>query len=144
MTIKVTAVLTFACAVLLYVLSALSPNAPYFYLISGGIALAMIRLALAALALALAFQTRFSTVYGQTLAGLSGAALLVFGTVGIMIPAIDYTLFNYIKPLDYIFLMQLGVLFSLAALSHRPGNRRMPRLSRPRHPQLSLFRAHEV
>ncbi|HEU5004886.1 MAG TPA: hypothetical protein VFT49_02240 [Candidatus Saccharimonadales bacterium] len=139
MTIKVTALLTSASVALMYVLSAVIPNDPYFFLISSNIAVAIGRVLLAAILVQLVFRNKFRTIYGHVASCAAGCVLIGFGIAGIVIAPLDYSLFSYIKPLDYIFMIGSGLLLTHAALGYERGTERLPRLSRPRNLQLRLF-----
>lgn len=139
MTIKVTAITVSVCVVLLYILATLFPNDPYFYLISSNSAVSIGRLIVAAGLINLAFKKKFTTGYGHRLAAGLAIAAVGFGMAGIVIPPMTYSLFNYFKPMDYLFLIESGVIYGLAAASYERGTKRFPRLSRPRNTQLRLF-----
>lgn len=139
MTIKITAITASVCAVLLYVFATIFPNDPYFYVISSNVVVVIGRIVLAAVILRLAFKPKFETSYGHRIAAAAGLFMIAFGMAGIAIPPLTYSLFSYLKPMDYMFLIWTGTMLNLMALSYHRGTQRFPRLSRPRHTQLRLF-----
>lgn len=139
MTIKITALLTSVSVAVLYLFSLKYPNDPYFYIISSSAVIAAGRLLVAAAMLYLALRKRLYFNFSHTLLYTLGALFVVAGFAGIIIAPFDYALFNYLKPLDFIFMIEAGLYFGLAATSFEHGTKPLPRLSRPRALQLRLF-----
>jgi hypothetical protein len=139
MTIKVTAITVSVFAMVLYILGAAFPNDPYFDLISSNLIVGIGRLLVAGILLRLALKGRFAAQAGPYIARGAGLALIVLGLIGIVVAPVTYALFSLIKPMDYVFLMQTGIIFCLASLTYARGTERFPRISRPRNTQLRLF-----
>ncbi len=139
MTIRVIALVTSACAACLYLFSVQEPNDPYFYLVSSNSAVVVIRLVLSAILVSLVFKSKFTYRLTHRLYGGLALALLVFGVSGIVIAPLDYALFNIIKPLDFIFFIGIGLVFSWATFGHERGDNSLPRLARPRPAKPKLF-----
>lgn len=139
MTIKITALLTSVSAVALYIISLQVPNDPYFFFISSNTIVGILRLLLAAGLINIAFQSQFVYKYSHYGLAIVGALLIAFGLAGLAVPALDYALFNYVKPMDFMYSMLIGTSFAYAAASYGRGTERLPRLYRPRHNQLRLL-----
>lgn len=139
MTIKITALLTSVSVVVLYIISLQAPSDPYFFFISSNTLISIIRLLLAAALINIAFQPRFVYKNSHYALAIVAAALIGFGLAGLAIPSMDYALFNYVKPLDFLYSLLIGTFFAYAAASYGRGTERLPRINRPRHNQLRLL-----
>jgi len=139
MTTKIIALLTGVSAAVLCIVSVHLPNDPYFYFVSGGIVVGICRLLLAIALVNLVFQSKFVYKDSQWLAGIVGGMLIVFGMIGLVVPSLDYSLYNFIKPLDFLYFAGIGTMFTSAALSYDCGTRPLPRLSHWRASQLRLL-----
>lgn len=139
MTLKATALLTSACAAGLCLFSLQAPNDPFFFFVSSSFLVVIVRLALAAVLVNLAFQQKFMYLKAHKAATVFGALLIVFGLAGILIEPLDYALFSLIKPMDYIFFIDAGLLFLVPALTYDRGLKTLPRISRPRLTQPRTF-----
>ena len=140
MTIKITALLTSVSAVVLYALSLWLPNDPYFYFVSGSMVIGIGRLIVAVILVTLVFRSKFIYKGSHWLAGGVGALLIIFGLAGLVVPWLDYSLYNFIKPLDFIYFLGAGTIFISAAIGYARGTHPLPQLNRPRLHQLGLPR----
>lgn len=134
MTMKVTAITVSACVGLLSAFAMLFPNDPYFYVISSNLIVIICRLLLCIAIVVLASKTKFKTKEGPKFAAIAAMLLAAFGVSGLVVPVMDYSLFNILKPLDYIFLLNCAFVFGMASLSLKHGRRRLVsllRVSRP-------------
>lgn len=141
MTIKITAAATSVCVALLFVFATIYPNDPYFYaLASSTLAVTISRLVLSLLLVRLAFKKKFKTVYGPSLLAALSVLLATFGLVGLLVPDITYSLFNWFKPMDFVFSIEAALVLGLAVASVERGKGRLPalHLSRLRPRPLSL------
>ena len=130
MTIRVTVILTSVSAVSLYVFSLLWPSDPYFFFASPNLGTAIARLAIAAVIVYLSFKQRFIYKRSNRIVTVLGAGLVVFGLAGLVVPSLDYALFNVIRPFDYIYAIGMGCIGMYYSLVLRPGYRKLhaPRL----------------
>jgi len=138
MTMKVTAITVSVCAGVVSVLGLLFPNDPYFYAISSNLTVIIGRLVLCILMVMLVYEQKFRTIHGHRITFMAAAGLFIFSLIAGAIPTFDYSLFNYFKPLDYLFFANCAFVFGLAGLTYPQGKRNfnLPRLSRPRSVQL--------
>lgn len=139
MTLKVTSLLMSVCAVGLYVFSVQRPDDPLFYIISNNLFTVIGRLLLAALLVHLAFRTFFKYALTHIVLAALAVALVGFSLSGLLVASLDYQLYEVVKPLDFIYMLTIGIFYMLAATSYGRGTERLPRISRPRSPQLRLF-----
>jgi len=72
----------------------------------------------------LASKTKFKTKVGHKIAAAMALGLSAFAIAGFGIPVMDYSLFNILKPLDYLFLLNCAFVFGMASLSFKRGRRR--------------------
>lgn len=113
------------------------PTDPLFYaFVSGSLWSAIGKFLIMAGVVSLAFRKKFKYLASPAICAAVGASLICFGVIGLMVPQMDYVLFNYVKFLDFLLAMEIGVILSLASLSYERGTQKLPRISRPR--QLSL------
>lgn len=139
MVIKFIASVTAVLVAMICVLLLIQPNDPLFYsFVSASLWAAAGKSLLMLAVVILAFKNSFNYAVAPVVCAVVGAALISFGLVGLLLPSVDYALFNYVKVLDFLIAMEVGVVLSIVSLSHERGNQKLPRISRPRQLNLGL------
>lgn len=115
-----------------YLWSQLRPNDALFLFASTNLAVNLLLLGLSAATIWLSFKDRFKSSWTYALAILTAAACLLIGSAGLISSTLDYKTYGLLGPIDFIFLGEIGVLFSIFALSYRHQPLKLRRLSLPR------------
>lgn len=105
----------FALATLIF--SANHMLEPLFIFLSDNPITGGIRLAIVALLLAVSFRTDLLRPHLKTVANFFGVFLVVFGVISLLSNSLGWALYNYLMPFDSLLLVELGIMFNLAALS---------------------------
>ncbi|MEX1995636.1 MAG: hypothetical protein WD887_02570 [Candidatus Saccharimonadales bacterium] len=139
MLIRSIASVTALLVAMICVLLVIEPSDPLFYsFVSGNLWTAVGKFLLMLGVVILAFKNKFNYSAAPAICAWVGASLIGLGLLGLMVPSVDYALFTYIKVLDFLLAMEVGVILSLAALSYERGHQKLPRISRPRQLTLGL------
>jgi len=115
-----------------YLQSQLFSNGPLFLLISNNIIVNSLMVALAAGAIFVSFRNGFKNWYFYAACTLAAILLTAIGFAGVFFGTLVYSFWYVSSPLDFLFLLQFGIIFSLCCLSYnhakRPKNVRLPQL----------------
>lgn len=117
MTRKLLSLATATAIVYVYLQSRLHSEDALFLVISSSPLVNLVLLAIAGLAVRLAFNNSFSSVVSYCFGLILAITLSVVGIAGLAYSSIDNYFGGLVKPLDYVVLLQLGVIFSLSLLS---------------------------
>lgn len=123
MVIKLLSIVVAICAGELLVLGIQAPDDPLFLFISNSQAVVALRLILVVMALIISFRKSFVYYFSRTFIGVIGIFLVFVGGMGAISQTIIDEFGTFVKVLDYILLMQVGLVFCLASLSY-PARRR--------------------
>jgi len=138
MTTKITAFVVSVVAAALFITGWLWPNDPYFFIISSNSAVAIVRLMLAGLLVWAVFGSNPRHAFAQYFYFGLASVLVVFGIAGMGVPNMDYALFNFVKPLDYVLIVGIGIFFGCASLSCGHGAKELLQFSFRHPPSLRL------
>lgn len=139
MLIRSIASVTAFLVAMICVLLVIEPSDPLFYsFVSGNLWAAVGKSLLMLGVVILAFKNKFNYAAAHTICAWLGIALISFGIIGLMVPQVDYALFTYVKVLDFLLAIEVGIILSLASLSYERGSQKLPRISRPRQLTLGL------
>lgn len=115
-----------------YLLSQLRSGDALFLITSDSLAVNASLVVIACACVYVCFAERFK--HWQTYAACLSAAVLLstLGLVGVVYTSIDNYFAGVIKPLDYLVLLQTGIIFGISALSnqHQPIPAKLPRYNR--------------
>lgn len=120
-----------AATLIVYLQSQLASNDALFLFISNNLVINILMVGLAAYTVWLSFLRKFTSryVYGMTVAASFSLALL--GIAGILSASLDRYMFDVIKPLNYVMILEAAVIMGICALSYKhPAlsiNLRLPR-----------------
>jgi hypothetical protein len=127
MVIKLISLGIVMCVASLFFLGLGATSDPLFLIISDNPLVVLFRMTATLAALVVAFRSRFTYAFSRKLAAWTGAALTAFGAAGVISRTIAYAFDNYIMPYDYFLIIELGVVFVLAALTYESDQRKFPR-----------------
>ena len=101
-----------------YLQSQLSSSDPLFYFASNNLLINAGLILMAVLMVNVSFKTKFRSWYGY--AGCATAAIILsfIGLMGILFSDVDNFLSNVLLPLNYLFILEAGVVFGLCALTY--------------------------
>jgi hypothetical protein len=90
---------------------------PLFLFVSADPAVSVLRFLLVCSAIYLSVNNHCSNSRVCLALKLTGIAIIIFSFVGLFDTSFESALFSYIKPLDYLFGLSLGVFFNLLAIT---------------------------
>ena len=130
MTTKFISLATGIVALDVYLQSQLHSGDPLFLVVSSNLAINMIMVVLAALAVSVSFRKHFSNWYSYAATASAAGLLLIIGGAGMFLSNVLYMLPPAILPLNYIMMLQCGIVLAASALSYqhapRPASVRLP------------------
>ncbi len=125
MIIKLMSIVIATCVGELFVLGAQNTDDPLFLFISDNKLTVAVRLLLVALAVIISFKQRFTYRPSRHIIGALGLALIIFGSMGAMSQTIIDEFSALLKIMDFLLMILVGIIFSLAALGYQPGRRQL-------------------
>ena len=124
-----------------YLQSQLHSNDPLFLVVSNNTAVNMLMVVLAALAIGVSFRRRFSSWYSYAAIAALAVIFVALGAMGILFSGFTNKLWMIFEPLNYMMILNCGVVLGVAALSYahapKPESVRLPSL--PALPTRSVF-----
>jgi len=102
-----------------YLRSQLYSNDPLFLFASSGLAINIGMVAIAACAVAVSFMNRFKSWYSYAACTAAAVLFIVGGLAGAMLSDVAYAFSNLLLPLDYLFILQAGIVGGLCSLSYK-------------------------
>lgn len=118
-----------------YLQSQLHSSDPLFLVVSNNPAINMTMVVLATLAISVSFRKRFSNWYGYAATVALAAVLLIIGAGGMFLSNVLYMLPPAVLPLNYMLMLQSGVVLGMCALTYqhapRPASVRLPSVALP-------------
>jgi hypothetical protein len=116
MLVKFFSLVTLICAVAIGLANIQNSSDPLFFIVTGGWIADIARIGLAALMVVWATFAPPKTIRPQAPLLLLGVLLVGFGVIGFFLNSFNYSLYNYVKPLDCLMLAEAGIVSSLVAL----------------------------
>jgi hypothetical protein len=114
--------------------SRLFSNDPLFLFISSGLAVNALLIILAGASVFLSFQKKFDSWYSYAACAALAAIFIGAGFLGVFYSDYIHSLWSAMLPLDYILMMQAGIVFGICALSYDHAS--LPALVKDRLPKL--------
>jgi len=102
--------------------SQLSSNDPLFLFVSSGLIVNLLMVGLAAAAIYVSFRKKFSSWYAYVLSTVLALVFICVGFMGIFYSDYIHSLWSALLPLDYILMMQTGIVFGICSLSYDHAN----------------------
>lgn len=122
---KVSGIVMFVCSAAIYVLALQSPDDPLLLFVSGNPLVSSLRLILAISLIVISFKTKFRYKETPKIILAFGAPLAILSVFSLFDSTVEYSLYSFIKPLDYVMLLQMGLTYSLIGLTYKTGNRKL-------------------
>ncbi len=134
MTRKLLSLVTAIGIAYVYLQSQLHSGDALFLIASDSLAVNFGLLILAASVLYVGFIGQFKAWYTYLSTALSSVVLSAWGLIGVVYAGASNNFTGIIKPLDYMIMLQVGIIFGICALSyrHQPLSLVMPKLIRRR------------
>jgi hypothetical protein len=121
MTVRFVSLVSLICAIAIASVNIQNPMDPLFFIVAGGFAADTIRILLSCAMVAGAFYKIPKTMHPQSFLPIFGITMIVLGGAGFLMNSFDYILYDYIKPLDFMMLAEVGIVTNLIALeAHKP------------------------
>ena len=131
MTIKFISLVTAIVLLDVSLQSQLSPSGPLSSFASSNLAVNTFLILMVGLMVDLSFRSKFNNWRSFFSCALLGPVLLIIGALGSFFSNTVYWFPSFLLPLDYLFILQAGAIFSLCALSYKhqklPFRIRLPR-----------------
>lgn len=120
MTNKMLSLMTLLCLLGLQALLVTFPGPfnPVDMFLSTDTGIALMRAVLIVSAVAISFWPQFKNSELRTGLSVLGCGLIAFGAIGLYVFANN--LYDFLKPLDFLFMAQVGVIYCISALSPLP------------------------
>ncbi|HET6864169.1 MAG TPA: hypothetical protein VFH37_03165 [Candidatus Saccharimonadales bacterium] len=119
MTQKAISLSTAVAILVAYLWSQLQPNDALFSLMSANTALNIGLLALAALMVRLSFLNSYKTKSAYVLTVCGAIAAIAVSAIGLMANTYNFNFLNWLGPLDFLVVGQVGIILSICALSYQ-------------------------
>jgi hypothetical protein len=107
-----------AATLIVYLQSQLESNDALFLFISSSLAVNILMVALSCATVWLSFQPKFKSGRLYLAVLYSAVALCAIGAIGVFSAGLDRYFFDVIKPLNYMLMLEAGIIFSLCALTY--------------------------
>jgi|GEM_PF-3403035 len=124
MVIRLLSLVVTVCISELTFIGAQAPNDPLFLFISNNRTVVIARLILIMLALNISFKGRFRHIASQRASALLGTSLIIFGVAASVSQTVFDKLGSYLKLFDLVFIIEIGIILSLAAITYRASKRK--------------------
>lgn len=101
--------------------SRMDPGAPVYYFASSHLWVNIIIITVVALSVAVSFKpkSRFSNWYGYAVCSAMAAFLIILGGLGVFYSNFRLDGWDLLLPLDYLMLLECGVVLAISSLSYR-------------------------
>jgi hypothetical protein len=110
-------VATLLCVVIVAIVGIKSPNYPLFLFISSNLAVGLARISLVLLMIKVSFCQRIGSMRVCKYLGWAGIGLMSLAACSLWMTSVEGALYNFLKPMDLLLIMEAGVIFSLASLN---------------------------
>jgi hypothetical protein len=116
MLVRFVSLVTLICAIAIALVNIQNSSDPLFFIVSGGFGADLARLAISGLMVVAATFALPKKMHPQLTFSLLGVSLIALGLVGFVMNSFNYALYDYIKPMDFLMLSDLGIMSCLIAL----------------------------
>jgi hypothetical protein len=116
MLVKFVSLVTLICAVAIALVNIQNPTDPLFFIVSGGVGADLARLGISIFMVLAATFALPKKMHPQLSLSLLGVSLIALGIVGFGMNSFNYALYDYVKPLDFLLLSDVGIMSCLIAL----------------------------
>jgi hypothetical protein len=121
MVVRFVSLVSLICAIAIASVNIQNSSDPLFFIVSGGALADTMRIILASLMVVGAYVKIPKTLHPEIFLSIIGAVLIALGLSGFIMNSFDYIFYNYVKPLDFLLLAEVGVVANLVALeAHKP------------------------
>jgi hypothetical protein len=107
----------------IYLRSQFYSSDPLFFFVSNSLAVNVAMILLAGSAAVVSFKNRFKKWLSYAATSAMAVLLSIFGFFGVAFDQIGYPLSNYLFTLNYLVIMQCGIILGLCALSYEHAKR---------------------
>jgi hypothetical protein len=129
------------CALAILSVDLTNPSDPLFFIVSGGILEEIVRFTIVFAMLYVAFVALPAGRTFKKMLLLIGWLLVIFGAAGFLFNSFDFRLYEVIKPLDFLVLIEAGLVMNLLVIEPQKTTHFML-LPNHRHLIISAFGLH--
>lgn len=123
MAIKIISLVTGLVTLDVYLQSQLFSKGPLYYLVSDNIFINILMIAISAAGIWLSFRSRFKSWYSYAICAAVGVFMIFLGLWGMFFDSFIYSFWNIFSPLNYVLLLQYGIVFVLCSLAFKHAKR---------------------
>lgn len=116
MFVKLVSLTSLMTALAIFSVDATDPSDPLFYIVSGGVIHELFRFALIAILFIGAFAKLPNTRRFRISMAVFGWPLIILGAAGFLTNSFDYVWYGILKPLDFFFIVETGLVMNILAL----------------------------
>jgi hypothetical protein len=120
---RIVSLLVLLCVVAVLIWGVLGPSNPLFFFISSNKWLSIVRLLVAGSLVWVSFGSVVNTAELKRTAYRGGLVLMGLGTLLFLLTQVQTALFDYLKPLDLLLLVEAGVIYSSVSLAAKPATK---------------------
>jgi hypothetical protein len=139
MYLKFVSLINLMCALAILSVDLSSPSDPLFFIVSGGFLGEVLRSMMVGLLLAAAFLALPSTRALKRSLLIFGWPMILLGGAGFLSNSFDYSWYNFLKPLDYLIVIELGVVMNVLALEPQKTAQHFTLIPNRQHLLISAF-----
>jgi hypothetical protein len=139
MYLKFVSLISLMCALAILSVDLSSPSDPLFFIVSGGFLEEVVRFIMVGFLMTAAFTDLPSSRTFKRSLLILGWPLIMLGGVGFLSNSFDYSWYNFLKPLDYLLMIELGVVMNVLALEPQNTAQHFALISNRHHLLISAF-----
>ncbi|MBA3757998.1 hypothetical protein H0X09_04035 [Candidatus Saccharibacteria bacterium] len=113
---KLISVVTLVGLIAVVLMARADSSDPLFYFLSLDPGATMLKITLVFGMLLMAFKNSFSSSNLRSSMAVFGLSLVTVGTAGLFMPTFGNAIYDFLKPLDFLLLVESGLVYSAAAL----------------------------
>jgi hypothetical protein len=116
MIVRFVSLVSLICAIAIASVNVQNSSDPLFFIVAGGALADTIRILLTGLMVVGAYVKIPKTFRPEIFLSVIGVSLVAIGLCGFVMNSFDYIFYNYIRPLDFLLLAEVGIISNLVAL----------------------------
>jgi hypothetical protein len=139
MYLKFVSLISLMCALAILSVDLTNPSDPLFFIVSGGVIDEIARLSTVLFLLFASFIALPTNSAFKRSLMIVGLPLTILGGVGFLSNSFDYAWYSFLKPLDFLFMIEAGIAMNVLALEPQKSTTHFMLLPHHRHLIISAF-----
>lgn len=120
MLLKFVSLITLISSLAIFSLNTKNPSDPMFFIVTGGAWAGVARILLAIILVLITTIKLPGRPATKIALGIFGLPLIIMGAAGIFTNSFDFALYGLIKPLDFLLIIETGIIMEVLALESLP------------------------